>query len=101
MGWIVWLEQHMFACQLKSHFGIDCPGCGLQRSVIALLKGDIAAGWHFYPPVFFILLTFLFTFLHLAVPLKHGAFIVKLFYIVSVIAIFTNYIYKIANNQLV
>lgn len=38
---INWLENHLFSCFFKSHFGMECPGCGMQRSLIALLKGDI------------------------------------------------------------
>lgn len=36
-----WLEQHLFTCFFKSHFGMECPGCGMQRALIALLKGDL------------------------------------------------------------
>lgn len=36
-----WLEHHLFTCFFKTHFGIACPGCGMQRSLIALLKGNI------------------------------------------------------------
>jgi hypothetical protein len=39
---ITWLEQHLFKCTIKSTFGIDCPGCGSQRALISLLKGNIA-----------------------------------------------------------
>ncbi|MBO6051720.1 MAG: DUF2752 domain-containing protein [Bacteroidales bacterium] len=28
-------------CVWKHYFGIDCPFCGFQRAVIALLQGDI------------------------------------------------------------
>lgn len=34
-------------CMFKTLTGLDCPGCGSQRAVHALLNGDIAAAWHF------------------------------------------------------
>lgn len=42
-------------CMLRSLTGYDCPGCGLQRAIHALLHGDIAAAWHYNPFLFFIL----------------------------------------------
>lgn len=33
-------------CPLKWMTGLECPGCGSQRAVHALLHGDIAAAWH-------------------------------------------------------
>ncbi|MDE5595882.1 MAG: DUF2752 domain-containing protein [Muribaculaceae bacterium] len=42
-------------CMLRSLTGYDCPGCGLQRAVHALLHGDIAAVWHYNPFLFFLL----------------------------------------------
>lgn len=38
---INWLEHHLVTCFFKLHFGLDCPGCGTQRALIALLKGDL------------------------------------------------------------
>jgi len=52
---LLWLEKHMLPCLYKSIFGIDCPGCGFQRSCIALLKGDLIKSLSLYPatiPIF-------------------------------------------------
>ena len=46
---IDWLEKHMLPCAYKSIFGIDCPGCGFQRSCIALLRGDLVKSIWLYP----------------------------------------------------
>lgn len=32
-------------CSTQSRLGIDCPGCGLTRSFIHIVHGDIAAAW--------------------------------------------------------
>ncbi|MBK8366264.1 MAG: DUF2752 domain-containing protein [Bacteroidetes bacterium] len=45
---IDWLEHNLLPCFLKSHFGLECPGCGMQRSLIALLKGDILESLHYH-----------------------------------------------------
>ncbi len=33
-------------CLFKAATGLDCPGCGSQRAIHALLCGDIGAAWH-------------------------------------------------------
>jgi len=98
---INWAEQHMLTCPSKKLMYIDCPGCGLQRGVVALLKGDIRASWNVYPPTTFIIATIIFLFLHLVFKFRNGAAIVKYLYIVAAIAIIVNYIYKIFSNQLI
>lgn len=36
-------------CPFKLLTGLDCPGCGSQRAIHALLTGDLAAAWHAHP----------------------------------------------------
>lgn len=96
-----WLEQHMLTCPSKKFFLIDCPGCGLQRSVIAIFKGDFLHAWHIYPPGIFTLATLLFLVLHLLFPIRYGAVILKTLFIITVLVILVNYIYKVTNHQLI
>lgn len=36
---------HLLPCLFKSITGLSCPGCGIQRSFLLLLNGDIAASF--------------------------------------------------------
>ncbi len=36
-------------CGMQTTFGLDCPGCGLTRSFIALAHGDLTASLAFNP----------------------------------------------------
>ena len=49
----------MFTCFFKAHFGLECPGCGLQRAFISLLRGNLSESLHYHAA----LIPFLFTIL--------------------------------------
>jgi hypothetical protein len=55
---ISWLQKHLLTCPFKYLTGIDCPGCGFQRSVIALILGDLHKSFTLYPPTIPLLLFF-------------------------------------------
>ncbi|MFM7234339.1 MAG: DUF2752 domain-containing protein [Flavobacteriales bacterium] len=44
-----WIEAHLIPCPFKFITGCDCPACGTQRSIVALLKGDVASSWQLNP----------------------------------------------------
>jgi hypothetical protein len=46
---VSWLQAHELPCLIKKTFHVSCPGCGLQRSIIALLQGNILQSVEFYP----------------------------------------------------
>ncbi|MBI4411783.1 MAG: DUF2752 domain-containing protein [Deltaproteobacteria bacterium] len=48
-GWWVAPEQvaPIPLCGFKYLFGIDCPGCGLTRSFLAIARGDILDAFHY------------------------------------------------------
>ncbi|MBC8054823.1 MAG: DUF2752 domain-containing protein [Sphingobacteriaceae bacterium] len=52
----------MLPCFFKHLTGFDCPGCGFQRSVLALFNGDFKMSITLYPAAVFILI---FTFISL------------------------------------
>ena len=63
-------EDYMVSCFYKSQFGVECMGCGMQRSLWALAQGEIQKAWEFYPPVFTFLLLILAFGLHLLFKFK-------------------------------
>jgi len=45
----------MLPCLNKELLGLDCPGCGLQRSVLLLFNGELWAAFKMYPALFTLL----------------------------------------------
>lgn len=81
---IHWLEQHLLTCSIKSHFGVECPGCGSQRALIALLKGNVMESLRYH----IALVPFIITIIALIIQLiiKHnngGKWVMWLFIITS------------------
>lgn len=58
------LEDFMIPCMSKQLFGMDCPGCGMQRSVALLFRGDFAEAFHMFPAIYTTIPLFLFIGLH-------------------------------------
>lgn len=100
-GLLHWLEHHLLSCPIKRLTGIDCPGCGFQRSILALLHGDLTKSIQLYPATIPILAMAVFTLLHLKFDFKNGALIIKIFYIAATLIIVIKYIYKIFTYQLI
>lgn len=95
LGILQWLEAHQLACPLKYFLHIDCPGCGLQRSFIELLRGNFSASFRFHPATVPLLLFFIFSALHLNYKFKKGNSIVIYSYIFIALIVLSNYFYKI------
>lgn len=94
-SFIHWLEQHQGACFYKKFLGIECPGCGMQRSFIALLKGDLVLSFQLFPALIPLLSMFVFLFLHLIFKFKKGAQILLFWFIMNTVIIVISYVLKL------
>jgi hypothetical protein len=93
-----WMEEHMLSCPSKKFLHLECPGCGLQRSCLALMKGDFLASLDLYPATIPILLLIVFTVLHIRYQFPAGAVIIKYLQAGIAILIAVFYIYKIIHQ---
>lgn len=90
-----WLETHQLPCMFKAVTHFECPGCGIQRSFILLVKGDMAASFARYPALIPILFLFVFLLIHLKFNIKNGAAVLKYTYIFCAGIIMVSYIYRL------
>lgn len=93
-----WLESVAQPCFYYALFGIECPGCGMQRSFIELLKGNIYESLVLYPALLPSILLVFILLLHLIFKLQKGALLLKLLFIVNALIISLHYIYKILTH---
>jgi hypothetical protein len=91
---IEWLQTHMQSCFYKKYFGMECPGCGMQRALIELLKGNIWDSITLYPALLPTIFMVVYLILHIIFSFKNGAAVVKYSFIINVILILANYIAK-------
>ncbi|HUB60604.1 MAG TPA: DUF2752 domain-containing protein [Puia sp.] len=96
-----WLERNMLACPSKKWLHLECPGCGLQRSIIALFRGDLPASLSLYPATIPLLTLLVVAALHLRFDFRYGAAVIKYLYIGTAAIVFVFYIYKLLNHKLV
>lgn len=90
---ILLIPSLLIECSTKRLLGIDCPGCGFQRSVLCLLDGQVVASINMYPATIPILSTWIFTTLHLVFKFRWGAKVILSLFILSAFLIQIHYIY--------
>ena len=97
---ITWLQKHMLPCAYKYFFGIDCPICGAQRSMLLLLQGNFIESFKTYPPLIFLLTLIFFAIAYLIFPKIVKANFLKQYAVFVLMIIAINYGYKIATGNL-
>ena len=91
---ILMAEDYMLPCINKKLLGVECPGCGMQRSVALLFQGDFIAAFKMYPAIYTILLLLGFLLLDNFYKIKYANRISIILMVTSVILILTNFILK-------
>lgn len=89
------LDSYMLPCLNKKFFGLECPGCGLQRSVDLLFQGEFAAAFQMYPAIFTLIPLFVLLMCSKVFNLKVDDRFFIVLAIASVALILINYISKL------
>ncbi|MFV9482200.1 DUF2752 domain-containing protein [Christiangramia sp. ASW11-125] len=88
------IEEYMLPCLNKSVFGIDCTGCGAQRSVALLLQGNFEAAFYMYPAIYSIILLLLIVVFNLFFKFRYDYTIKIGLVILNGVIIAGSYLYK-------
>lgn len=97
MNFISFLEKNLLSCPWKKHFDVECMGCGMQRSILLILKGDFVAAFYMYPAIYTLIIMFAVLFLHLKLEFKYGSKILIFLFSINAIIIVLNFILKTIN----
>ncbi len=92
---INWLENHQLPCLYEKLFGIECPGCGTQRAIIELLRGNFQESFHAWPPLLPVMFMMVYLLLFLKFRFKNGITVLKITFIINASLITINYIYRL------
>ena len=90
-------EQYMLPCLNKKLFGIDCLGCGLQRSAHLLFHGEFVAAFKMYPAIYPLILLFVFIGIHFFFKFEHSNKIINILAIITISTIIVSYLIKMTN----
>lgn len=88
------MEDYMLPCLNKKFFGIECPGCGAQRSLSLVLQGEFAEAFMMFPATFTIIPLLAFLMADTFFTIRYSNKIIISLLISSVLLILGNYILK-------
>lgn len=88
-------DSWMLPCFTKQMIGMDCPGCGIQRSISLLLQGELGASFLMYPALIPIIFLLGFLIFDMFVSVRHGEKIKLWGTILTIGTILTSYIIKL------
>jgi hypothetical protein len=90
-----WLENHFLPCAYKQLLGIECPFCGSQRALIALLRGDVMESIILYPALIPTLILIASVLIQILFRFKSGWKVVRIMLKADFALIMVSYIYKL------
>lgn len=92
------VEKYMIPCLNKKLFGLDCLGCGTQRAIVFILKGDFVAAFHQFPAIYTTLLFFAIVGLHFTDKSRNYHKLIVGLAILNGIIMIISYIYKLTTT---
>ncbi len=91
------MEEYMVPCFNKSIFGVDCLGCGTQRSLALLLRGEFTAAFEMFPAIYTSIILFCVIGLHFIDKSRNYHRLIIGLAITNAVIMIISYIYKMTN----
>lgn len=88
-------EDYMLPCLNKKLLGIECFGCGFQRSLVFIFQGEFVAAFKMYPAIYTLILFVGFLILNIFYKFKNAEKIKLILVVLNIAIIVISYIIKI------
>ena len=88
------MEEFMLPCLNKQLFGFDCIGCGAQRALVLVFRGEFVAAFRMFPAIYTILLLLGFLFVNLFFKFKLDWHVKAGLIILNAVIMIVAYFYK-------
>lgn len=101
-AWSSFLDQadtFFLTCPFKYLTGFDCPGCGFQRAVLALIQGNITESFQLYPPAIPLLITFIVGPVANYTAKENSDKLIKILFLITGSIVTINYLFKIFSSH--
>ena len=92
---ISFLERNLLTCSWKEYLNKECMGCGMQRAILLLLKGEFLVAFKMYPALFTLIIMLVYLGFHLYFNFKYGHKVLLYLFYLNVVFIVVNYLLKI------
>src|SRR5690606_24401607 len=89
------IDSYMFPCVNKKLFGVECPGCGIQRSAALLWDGNFEGAFHMYPAIYTLIILLLFLFFNIFFKFKYDFNVKAGLITINILIIVVSYFLKI------
>ncbi|WP_372936945.1 DUF2752 domain-containing protein [Seonamhaeicola sp.] len=91
------LNDFMLPCLNKQLFGVECLGCGIQRSIALIFKGEFVEAFYMYPAIYNIFILLIFLIFNLFIKFKHDYKIKMGLIFLTVLIVVVSYLIKITH----
>ncbi|WP_366881012.1 DUF2752 domain-containing protein [uncultured Dokdonia sp.] len=82
----------------KKYLGFECMGCGIQRSIALILRGEFVDAFYMYPAIYPLVLLFSLLILNQFISIKYANKGIIILAILTVATIIVSYIIKMTTN---
>lgn len=91
------LDDLMLPCMNKQILGIECPGCGTQRSASLLLQGNFEDAFIMFPAIYTTIFLFILLALHFIDRRRSYQNLIIVVAVINAVIMIFSYIYKMTN----
>ncbi|WP_241483425.1 DUF2752 domain-containing protein [Kordia zhangzhouensis] len=88
------IEDYMLPCLTKQYFGFDCFGCGIQRALALIMRGELVAAFKMYPAIYTLLLFFGVVFISIFYKFNNSQRLIRILAIINILIIIINFSIK-------